>query len=807
MMVLTLLLTTAAATRAVAQVPSLAELGSTWQPVRVCRASAPTQPCPAGGNLGKKACADYGCCFDGRSCFAPNGDQPPNGSQQVFAAGQAVPAIAQPGAALSVDSGADLLAVQCFDAPPFAGVCGGPLTFGQLHLDGAPSASLAVGTSSRWRPHEIVRNATLWRTGGGGGVVHGSSSVRMSFDTQTILLRLELEALTHGQAPLNLSVSLAALVFAQTNMWEWPIARPNGDGMAASIRGNGALTTHTQSNTSSASTFSSTTPVPTLALLNTPSPHVIASWTGLQLSVGVPVVLELTLAVGHDPSIVEHVADQVAQDFGAAWAAAQTDWEEWWQSAFDPAMHEARLRAHRPAFGPAVKFEGQLPTLRTEDAALRRVYYMGAVTLLTMARHDTVPGSQWEGTLVFGSAGVECAVTAMYIWDTTLNSLLLTLLAPTYFQSMIAAWFSMGVHAHYAIDFVTNRGIGPWYAFNDMMVFRAMDTMARFGAKGPQHYTQSTMIQNKSMLTWMAKTATYWQTLVDGTAHVEAIRPPLIRDAPAPACNLSGVWWGCHGSTPIRGGCDFAGPVEMTATAGSGHTIQIRASWQEGIKKHFWATASGNATMGGRVSLDLFSANGQPYPALHVLRGTVEECGVFKWADNTVWCKNGSGAACTQSPPPPADGLADYGRANNLLECVPSYIHKVPSLNAANAWMMRQVALLSSANASRVEELKAAADQLSKLVRTKLYIAPAAGAAGAGSGGYWACEQPNGQLVPVRHVIDFITVGAALLDDLSNQTRAEMVAFVKRELLTKNWMRALSMEDAAAPASDRKDRK
>ena len=86
------------------------------------------------------------------------------GEQDVFAAAQAVPAIAQPGAALSVDSNADLLGIQCFDAPPFAGQCG-PLTFGQLSLDGVPSNRLATGMQSRWRPHEIVRNATLWRTG------------------------------------------------------------------------------------------------------------------------------------------------------------------------------------------------------------------------------------------------------------------------------------------------------------------------------------------------------------------------------------------------------------------------------------------------------------------------------------------------------------------------------------------------------------------------------------------------------------------------------------------------------------------
>jgi hypothetical protein len=57
---------------------------------------------------------------------------------------------------------------------------------------------------------------------------------------------------------------------------------------------------------------------------------------------------------------------------------------------------------------------------------------------------------------------VEFAFAAMYIWDTTLNSLLLTLLEPSYFQTMIEAWLGMGIHQHYAVDYVSNNGIGPW---------------------------------------------------------------------------------------------------------------------------------------------------------------------------------------------------------------------------------------------------------------------------------------------------------------------------------------------------------
>ena len=49
----------------------------------------------------------------------------------------------------------------------------------------------------------------------------------------------------------------------------------------------------------------------------------------------------------------------------------------------------------------------------------------------------------------------------------------------------------------------------------------------------------------------------------------------------------------------------------------------------------------------------------------------------------------------------PGRTLADYGKAGNLLECVPTYINEVPSFNAANIWMMRRVADLQAAEGNQ----------------------------------------------------------------------------------------------------------
>ena len=112
-----------------AQVPTIEELSSTWQPVRMCRphSSAPLKPCNAGGDLDAKSCADFGCCVipktDGLTCFAPNGGSLGYIGQKAYGgtSQQAVPSFSQPGAALSVDWKGDLMGIECFTAPPLSG--------------------------------------------------------------------------------------------------------------------------------------------------------------------------------------------------------------------------------------------------------------------------------------------------------------------------------------------------------------------------------------------------------------------------------------------------------------------------------------------------------------------------------------------------------------------------------------------------------------------------------------------------------------------------------------------------------------
>jgi hypothetical protein len=145
----------------------------------------------------------------------------------------------------------------------------------------------------------------------------------------------------------------------------------------------------------------------------------------------------------------------------------------------------------------------------------------------------------------------------------------------------------------------------------------------------------------------------------------------------------------------------------------------------------------------------------------------------------------------------PTDTLADYGEAQNLLECVPTYIHKVPSFNAADVWMMRELAsiLETVGEPDEARQMLAEADAMAKAVMT-LYVPGT---------GVWASLHRDGSRVEMRHCYDFATVGRFMAGDLSANVRGEMVSFVKRELLAQKWMRAQSLSDVAAAVSDRPD--
>jgi hypothetical protein len=143
-------------------------------------------------------------------------------------------------------------------------------------------------------------------------------------------------------------------------------------------------------------------------------------------------------------------------------------------------------------------------------------------------------------------------------------------------------------------------------------------------------------------------------------------------------------------------------------------------------------------------------------------------------------------------------GLGDYGKLENLLEVVSTYLHETAGMNAGNVSSMRFVAELLEhrGDSSRASRLRAEAKELARRINQNLYVAVK---------GYWQCGQPDGSFVEVRHCYDFLSVLDNMPDDLSPTQKQEMNQFFWRELHSDYWMRALSPDDVDATWNIRPD--
>jgi hypothetical protein len=143
-------------------------------------------------------------------------------------------------------------------------------------------------------------------------------------------------------------------------------------------------------------------------------------------------------------------------------------------------------------------------------------------------------------------------------------------------------------------------------------------------------------------------------------------------------------------------------------------------------------------------------------------------------------------------------GLADYGKIENLLEVVSTYLHETAGMNAGNVSSMRFVADLLDrrGDSSRASQLRAEGKELAQRINQKLYVT---------GKGWWKCGQPDGSFVEVRHCYDFLSVLDNMSEDLSETQKQEMSRFFWEELHSEYWMRALSPNDPDATWNIRPD--
>ncbi len=540
--------------------------------------------------------------------------------------------------------GADLFSVEALDFPPF---CQG----GNRQPEQSPAGQVRIldysspwgstgglrvngyvipAAKFRWFPYQVLRRASI-----GSGSIQLESATRLPSGERAVMWRMWIKNTGDQDELLHLELPLRGMIRKVIDGWTWDIPRPDNprDFQAALTNNERVLVVRDlRTSTRVAFAFGDTRPTHLIAQ----GPEGRAVWD-IRLDPGQTGIIEMIMTAGDGEVDVVARAKGGVENFSTLYDACRQSWQEIFDAAFQP--------------GNKI-FSGHLPTLQTGDADIHRVYYVSVASLLAMFRHGFPAASH-----AYITASPQFGASLMYFWDTFTWATVHALLDPVDMKNMLRRWLKLNIHSCYAQDMLTGHGVGPWYSFNDFVVF------------------------NQFIL--------YMRTTGDSAFLMENI-----------------------------GGRTVLDQLEQMAT------------WWKRLVKSY-------------------------------------------------------------SP------LADYGASWNLLECVPTYTHVVASLNAANVWMMRQTAELRalSGHKARAATLRSEADLMAREV-LKLYLP---------GGGYWNTVQPDGRRVPVRHCIDFFTLAYCMEEDLSPAMKREMAHFARTQLLTDHWMRALSLEDHAAPESNRPD--
>jgi hypothetical protein len=410
-----------------------------------------------------------------------------------------------------IQAGRNVLSINSFVSFPLAQ--GGELA--QLSVDGAE----ITAQEYRWYAYQMLRRAKSHD-------LQIMTTVRMPFEASGVLFRVDVTNLSKQVRTANLAVALGSAIREYSGTWHWDPPRPDKSSwqefdhtVVASEHGEVLLTQDTRSQSAVAFGF-----------LQQPDKLAgqsdAAQWN-LALQPGESRQINFVMAAGTSSA---QTLSQISE------------WSTHFDQTFDRAKEEWRKRfldAFKPNNG---HFSGNLPTLLTRDAKLRRLYYMSVVSLLELERTNLHP----DFPRVFVTASPRWGTTLAYFWDTSIYPTVLSLLDPVAAKQMLKLFLGTDIHTCYAIDIPSLKGVGPWYSANDYMIFQLATTYLCV-TRDWQFLEED--VGGKKVIDRLEDSALYWRNLVKGSSLLANYGGPdnLLETVPTyeqrvPSLNAANVW-------------------------------------------------------------------------------------------------------------------------------------------------------------------------------------------------------------------------------------------------------------------------
>ncbi|MCP9493897.1 MAG: glycoside hydrolase family 92 protein [Pyrinomonadaceae bacterium MAG19_C2-C3] len=342
----------------------------------------------------------------------------------------------------------DVVAVRSIAFPPFAQGemnvaplgSGGELLTGVLFVDGQYFASTKEMIDFTWQPDRVERRAR-YRD------LELSSVMIVPFKQMSVAVKLTVENKSRTRRPTEIKLAINGGSTKSVAPWNAAYSPGEFDNSRTVDRERAAILC--QSKRTKALVLQGAYPL---------ADEVLPSWLiyKFELAPGEKKTITFANVLGEQLEKVQSDYDALVRDFDGAATKVRDEWNAELRAAFTPGNN---------------RFSGHLPTLVTNDDAVRRLYHSAVMSALFFKR--TTPHSTYGTTYV--TLAPRYWETTTFIWDISLSAMLLAMLDPVVLRRMMETWMQLDIHKHFGTEFLTGAGVGPWYSVNDF----AMCRMAR----------------------------------------------------------------------------------------------------------------------------------------------------------------------------------------------------------------------------------------------------------------------------------------------------------------------------------------
>jgi hypothetical protein len=345
----------------------------------------------------------------------------------------------------------DVLGVQHLTFPPYSH---GDSILGGLTIDGVCVRTSGLPIEMRWWPDRIERRVLL------PGLCVESTTVMGVLEQSATL---ELRVTNQGTEPRSVLVEVATGdgVVHSTDGWRTPYSPKEGPAISTTpwegTPPPQTLVTNSMRPLGDGSglLFSSRSSVAFSLQATEPRADEIDrrrlgfSWS---LSAGETRVLHYLVTVGGEIETLKRTHERWRRDPARAIARAREDWSAELAAVFTPGN---------------TRYSGHLPTLRTSNADLARIYRTTVVGVVYFKRltargrtYTTLMPRYW--------------VTTSFLNDWSLSAWLLAMLDPACVRDTIELWLAQDIHGCFGTEYVSGVGTGNWYSCNDFAITRLM---------------------------------------------------------------------------------------------------------------------------------------------------------------------------------------------------------------------------------------------------------------------------------------------------------------------------------------------